>query len=51
MEKYSIDLFVRLDEFRNNFNNEDIYCYHILLLFIKEIFIEHENSENIYLSL
>lgn len=51
MEKYSIDLFTRLDDFRNTFENDNIYCYQILILFINEIFIEHEYSEYIYLSL
>lgn len=51
MEKYSIDLFTRLDDFRNTFENDNIYCYQILMLFINEIFIEHEYSEYIYLSL
>lgn len=51
MEKYSIDLFTRLDDFRNTFENDNVYCYQILMLFINEIFIEHEYSEYIYLSL
>lgn len=51
MNKYSIELFTRLDSLRNEFDYDNIYCYYLLLLFIKEIFLENEHSEEIYLSL
>lgn len=51
MDNYSIDLFTRLDDFRCNFDNDNIYCYHLLTLFIHEIFIRNEQSDEIYLSL
>lgn len=51
MDNYSIDLFTRLDDFRCNFENDNIYCYQLLILFANEIFIRHDRSDEIYLSL
>lgn len=51
MGKYSIELFTRLDAFRQDFDFNNIYCYQLLLLFINEIFVENEHSEELYISL
>jgi len=51
MDNYSIDLFARLDDFRFFYDNDNIYCHYLLLLFVNEIFVENEKSDENYLSL
>lgn len=51
MNDYNIELFERLDNLRNEFDIDNIYCYYLLTMFINEIFIENEQSSEIFLSL
>lgn len=50
MNEKNIELFSKLDDFRGTFEEDNIYCYQMLLIFIKEIFMA-ENGEEIFLSL
>ena len=51
MNDYNIELFERLDNLRCEFDIDNIYCYYLLIMFINEIFIENEQSSEIFLSL